>query len=183
MRIFAGLELPDGARAAAARLAMEAQVCMPGRYVQPENYHVTLAYIGEADDATCAEAADALREAACALRGRQVICALTQARYFKRREHAILYCAVRSDPGVAYAAQAVRTALGARDVPFDPAPFVPHVTLARGVCVDEAALERLKLTPQEWQIGQLTLFESARVDGELRYTPILRAMLEEEGAP
>ena len=43
MRIFAGLELPDGARAEAARLAVAAQACMPGRYVRPENYHVTLA--------------------------------------------------------------------------------------------------------------------------------------------
>lgn len=183
MRIFAGLELPDGARAEAARLAEAARARMPGRYVRPENYHVTLAYIGEADGATCAAAADALWEAARALRGRQVCCVLAQARYFKRREHAILYCAVRSEPGVACAAQAVRASLAARGIPFDPAPFVPHVTLARGVCVDEAALAHLTPPPEERRIGGLALFESARVDGELRYTPILRAMLEEEGAP
>ena len=48
MRLFIGIPLPDDVRRAVAGLAAQAGAHIPGRYVLEENYHITLAFLGDA---------------------------------------------------------------------------------------------------------------------------------------
>ena len=180
MRIFAGIELTQRQRAEAGRLARSARESMSGRYVEPSNYHVTIAYVGEADEEMRGRATRALEDAARISAGAAPACALVAASFFRRADKAILYCGVREEAGLMRTARRVREALSAQGVPFDPAPFVPHVTLGRSVWIDERALAGLIPEACEETVAALTLFESARVDGVLRYTPLYRAKIERE---
>ena len=171
MRVFIGLELTESMRDEAARIAQAAQKLMPGKYVEPTNYHCTLAYVGEADEEMRGRVSEALAQAA----GKPLpACALAQASFFHKPEKAILYCGLQSCESLMQAALAVRRELARRHVPHDPAPFLPHITLARGVCIDQAALDTLNPEGCGFRAPYVTLFESARVDGMLRYTPIER---------
>lgn len=178
MRIFVGIELTERQRAAAECMARCARKSMPGKYVEPRNYHVTIAYIGETDEAVRDRAMRALEAAARASAGAAPWCALSAAGFFRRADKAILYCGVREEPGLLKTAQCVREALSEDGVPFDPTPFVPHITLGRNVRIDERTLAGLIPEACETEIAALTLFESARVDGVLRYTPLYRAPVE-----
>lgn len=180
MRIFAGIELTERQRAEAGRLARCARESMPGKYVEPLNYHVTIAYVGEADEEMRGRAIQALETAARALDGAAPTCALAAANFFRREDKAILYWGVREDAELMHTAHRLREALTAQGVPFDPAPFVPHVTLGRSVRIDERALAGLIPEACEETVAALTLFESARADDALRYTPLYRAKIEEE---
>ena len=63
MRLFIGIELPEGARRAAAEDALALQRAgARGRFAPPETYHVTLRFIGESG--ALPELADAMRAAA-----------------------------------------------------------------------------------------------------------------------
>ena len=85
---------------------------------------------------------------------------------------------MREETGLLKTAQCVREALREDGVPFDPTPFVPHITLGRNVRIDERTLAGLIPEACETEIAALTLFESARVDGMLRYTPLYHAPVE-----
>jgi 2'-5' RNA ligase len=68
MRLFIGVELEDGAKAAAAdvaeRLRQRLNRRVPGlraRWIEPENLHITLWFIGEVPDARVDHIAEALK--------------------------------------------------------------------------------------------------------------------------
>lgn len=51
MRLFVGIPVPDGAKAEIAKAAKVLDGCMGARLLPPENWHLTLKFIGEADEA------------------------------------------------------------------------------------------------------------------------------------
>ena len=171
MRIFVGLELSNDMRTEAARIARIAQARMPGKYVAPDNYHCTLAYVSEADETLCALVKGALDAAA---QGMPPACALGEAGFFHKPQRAILYLGLQRRESLMQAADTVRDELKRLNISFDPDAFTPHITLARGVLIDQAGMAALTPGACSSTIPCLTLFESARVDGALRYTPIYR---------
>ena len=171
MRIFVGLEISNAMRTETARIARIAQARMPGKYIAPDNYHCTIAYVGEADETLCALVKGALHTAA---QGMPPACALGPAGFFHKPEKAILYLGLQRRESLMQAANAVRDELKRSNISFDPDAFTPHITLARGVLIDRAGLEALTPGACNSTIPCLTLFESARVHGVLRYTPIYR---------
>lgn len=60
-RLFTGLEVPDGA---AAALALKRGGLHGARWIDPENYHITVRFIGDVDHVTGREIAAALSRAA-----------------------------------------------------------------------------------------------------------------------
>ena len=65
MRTFIALDLPPGFADDAAALARRLSASMEGRFLPRDTYHLTLAFLGDVDEAQLAAATDAL-EAACA---------------------------------------------------------------------------------------------------------------------
>jgi len=104
------------------RSALEAlpRPAEPGvRWVPPEQWHVTLRFLGEADPGEVAEALGALRtDPATATLGPAV----------SRLGRAVICVPVHGLEGLA---AAVTTATGQVGEPPDPRPFTGHLTLAR----------------------------------------------------
>ena len=65
MRTFIALDLPPDFADDAAALARRLSASMEGRFLKRDTYHLTLAFLGDVDEAQLAAATDAL-EAACA---------------------------------------------------------------------------------------------------------------------
>ena len=68
MRTFIALDLPPDFADDAAALARRLSASMEGRFLKRDTYHLTLAFLGDVDEAQLAAATDAL-EAACASPG------------------------------------------------------------------------------------------------------------------
>lgn len=143
MRTFIALDLPPDFADDAAALARRLSASMEGRFLKRDTYHLTLAFLGDADEAQLAAATDAL-EAACAgaspvpLRSDGPSSAAQPTRR----------CGWAAAPELEQLAARLRDELRARDVPFDAKPFKAHLTLARRARIPHVGLPHLAF-PQD----------------------------------
>ncbi len=156
MRLFIATELPGEVAEALAETSAMLRGCMRGRYVAPDSFHVTLAFLGDVETARVDDAIDALEEGC---RGAQPInVSLGELGSFGRRSKATLWQGFREASQLQDLAQSVRTALRQRDLPYDDKPFRAHVTLMRAADLSKGALPSPALA--EGRIDHITLFKS-----------------------
>ena len=124
-RLFVALEMPGPLRAALAGL----QSSLPGaRWVQAEGMHLTLAFIGEVDDARRQAVESALKSVAGAPFS---LCLGGLARYPRRGPPRVLWSGAAPEREIAALADAIRAALEGVGLALERRPFRAHVTLAR----------------------------------------------------
>ena len=82
------------------------------------------------------------------------------------------------DPALQALAERVREELTARDVPFDPKPFRPHITLGRRVRIPKKPLPPLAF-PLTAHARTVTLFKSTLSRDGAEYKPLYTVELGE----
>ena len=180
MRLFFGLSLPPAVRAAAAACADAAKQSIPGRYAPAENYHITLAFLGEVPpdqlDRACAVLADVIRGFPAPR------ITLLAPDHFGRAQNGILILRAASCPPLDPLHDALISALQSAGLPADPGPFSPHITLARHADVTGGLPPAPK--PLSFSPVCAHVFLSARNDqGILTYTPIASAAFADRVHP
>ncbi|MDK9719725.1 MAG: RNA 2',3'-cyclic phosphodiesterase [Rhodospirillales bacterium] len=125
LRLFVGIDLPSSARESLSLLAAG----LPGaRWLAPETYHVTLAFIGDLDEG----AAEELHEELSTVRGKDFLLELSGVGSFesKGKLRALWAGVVLSEP-LAILQGRVAAACVRAGVKIEKRKFKPHVTLAR----------------------------------------------------
>jgi 2'-5' RNA ligase len=171
-RLFVAAELDDRARGACARVAerLRAQG-WPGRWIAPENYHLTVAFIGGVDEERVPAVSAALRALAPAQPG--FVLALDAVGAFPGpRRPRVAWAGPHAPPaGFAALCGAVRAALTELGFAFDERTD-PHVTLARAD--GRTPLPEVAPPAALVRVERLTLFESVTAPEGARYTPLER---------
>jgi 2'-5' RNA ligase len=170
MRLFVALDLPHATRQRLSDLA----VGVPGaRWVPPENYHITLRFIGEAQR----HQAEELDLGLAALRGRGFSLTLAGVGTMEKAGRVSgLWVGVERNQALDHLQGKIEIALQRAGLPPERRRFVPHVTLAR---LDNAAEPRLAAWVQAHnlfraepvQVGHFTLFSSRLGKEQSVYTP------------
>jgi 2'-5' RNA ligase len=144
------------------------------RWTRPELLHLTLAFLGEVDDATHAELA--VRLARAATRTAPLRLSLGSAGRFGDR---VLWTRVRGDvTGLRRLADSVRASARRVRLPVEDRPYRPHVTLARaqGGAELRSAVDALAgFESSSWTADQLELVSSqlgAGPDRSSRYETV-----------
>lgn len=177
-RLFVAAEIPPASQArlyAAAALLRERAA--QARVTRRENFHITLAFLGETDrEADIRRAMDETRVPAFSL-------SIRGAGRFTGRGGELWWAGVDPCPALHILYQRLWAALERAGFAPEQRPFKPHLTLARGVSGAQGADARaLGLSaPEPVFVGHITLFESAYRDGRLRYLPRYRRVLSEPG--
>jgi 2'-5' RNA ligase len=170
MRLFVALDLPWTLREQLSGLATGLQ---GARWIAPENYHVTLRFIGEMPGHRAAEIDAAL----AALRARGFALELAGVGAFDRGGRpASLWAGVARNPALDHLQSKVETALQRAGVPAERRRFAPHVSLAR---VDGTPPGRLAAWMQAHNlfrtapvpVEHFTLFSSRLGKEQSVYTP------------
>jgi len=129
---FLAVDLTDGERHAlsAALAAASPGAPLPGRRQAPENWHVTLRFLGDLDPVTLDLVATEVASAVAASPG-TVVCRGLGA-FPRASRAAVIFCEIVDDAGLlaTLAAQCEEAAVDAGMDPEDR-PFVPHLTLSR----------------------------------------------------
>lgn len=175
MRLFIGIQPDDAARARISQQADALRPLVPGRYVSPELYHLTLAFLGQREPESLAQLQQTLtwvagESSAFTLR-------FTGFGFFGQESNAIVYAACEAPPELLALEARLLDQLRATGETFDPKPLVPHVTLIRKAELPQSALSGW-LEPVPLFASRLTLFHSTRVEGRLTYLPVFETPMQ-----
>jgi RNA 2',3'-cyclic 3'-phosphodiesterase len=158
-RLFTGLEIPPDL---AFALSLKKGGLAGARWIDRENYHITLRYIGDIDHRTANEVLFALDRfsamPAFSIR-------LTHLGAFGSKLPRTLYAGIEINDHLRRLQSAQERALQMLGLPPESRKFTPHVTLARlrGTYAAEMArfmAETIPFAPLEFTIGRFVLFSS-----------------------
>ncbi|MGR3716014.1 MAG: RNA 2',3'-cyclic phosphodiesterase [Thermohalobaculum sp.] len=162
IRAFAGIALPDSV----VRSLTAAQAGLPfGRPVPPENFHLTVAFLGEHPEPVIEDvhlALDGVRAPGFAL-------ALSGTGLFGGQRPRVLYARVQPEPALDRLREKVRQAARGAGLRLPRERYSPHVTLARfnsrlnGEEAQETrdfAARRMAFTAGPFEVGEFLLYRS-----------------------
>ena len=168
MRLFIAIPVPPDIRRAAVR-AQEALIAAgaEGRFVPPENFHITLHFLGETD--ALSDAAAAMRAAVSDIR--PFVLRTVGAGAFGGKNGRTAYLAMKCDSDeLERLYELLESALWEHGFSRSHSRLVPHITLARNVQgAEDAAAPAMNAA---FTAGAMVLYESVNERGRMRYTPL-----------
>jgi 2'-5' RNA ligase len=171
MRLFVALALPDGV---IARLRIMCSGIPGAHWVEPENMHVTLRFIGEVDETTAADIDHALS----GIEASAFALSLAGIDTFGKGHKAhTLWVGVQPNPALTHLHAKVESAIVRSGEPPEQRKFTPHVTLAR---MNKPEMGRLQhfiegnglFNAGPFTVDQFTLYESRPGNGGPVYTAL-----------
>ena len=174
MRIFIGLQPSPAFRDALSALqGMLREAGVAGRWLDPSNLHMTLAFIGQWEDP---EAVLSLLPAV----EKPFPVVLSHIGVFQKAD--VLWAGTASSEALDELAERVRSRLLEAGIPFDPRPFVPHITLARKpILPDQFLLPAVPVPPAELMVRDICMYQSERGENGMVYSVIGRSPEKAEG--
>lgn len=164
MRIFVALQPDPAFRAALAATQERLRAAgVEGRYLDPANLHLTLAFIGEWP----ADVTELLPPVAAPF-------SLTLSHIGVFRRAKVLWAGVEPSQGLGGLAAQTRRNLEAAGIPFDPQPFNPHITLIRKPALPADALPEIGVPPASMTVREVCLYRSDGGEKGMQYTVIGR---------
>lgn len=158
-RLFTGLEIPPDV---GQMLSLKRGGLHGARWIDPENYHITVRFIGDVDNAAGREVSDVLRRFS---EGPPFTITLGNLDVFGGRKPRALFATVEANATLAHLQAAQERALQRIGLPPEGRKFVPHVTLAR--LRDAAPKEvahylslRGHMDPVSFEVSRFVLFSS-----------------------
>lgn len=158
-RLFTGLEIPSSVGFA---LSLKRGGLPDARWIDPENYHITLRFIGDVDRQMADEVADGLdrlsNSAAFQVR-------LTHLGAFGGDKPRALYAGVEPNEHLSRLQSAQERVLQRLGLPAEGRKFVPHITLARLRSGNPGDVARFiadggRFEPLSFSVGQFVLYSS-----------------------
>ncbi|MDD5076688.1 MAG: RNA 2',3'-cyclic phosphodiesterase, partial [Sphaerochaetaceae bacterium] len=172
MRLFIAVEIDDANKSRLAKIREELRFnSSQGSYTLTENFHLTLAFLGETDVSNIPMITDAMDRVEFS----PFMMKLTHLGAFRRPNGDLWWIGIDSSEQVKQLQCRLKESLFSKGIWFDPKPFVPHLTLARSVRLNRS-LEMKSLLSRKVDISlsvrQISLMQSDRVDGKLVYIPL-----------
>lgn len=174
MRLFVAAELPPEMIEALSETSALLRSCVQGRFVGPDLFHVTLAFLGEVPYGEVSRAAAAL-ERACVPHA-PFVTTLGELGTFGRARSAVLWQGFAAGHAAwRTLAACVRGALDEESIRYDGKGFLPHVTLMRRADVSAGALPMPCV--ETGAVDTVTLFSSDLSGQRPRYEALERISL------
>ena len=172
-RLFLGVPLDDGVRAMLTRHLHQHHV--PGRRVPPENWHLTVRFLGAVDQLAMERLIAELDQTDL---GRPFEMALGALGAFPRPAKAsVVWLALdKGGERLIELNEAGEEASQAAGLAAEERPFAPHLTLSRirPELDVRADLARYRRIPFQWTAGELVLYESRTGPSGVVYEPVER---------
>ena len=158
-RLFTGIEVPPDV---AFRLSLKRGGLQGARWIDPENYHITLRFIGDVGHSAAGEVMDALDRLA---NSDSFSIRLSHLGSFGGDKPRALFAGVENNATLQRLQAAQERVLQRMGLDPDGRKFTPHVTLARlrGTAAGELARFMAfdgRFEPLEFPVGRFVLFSS-----------------------
>lgn len=176
MRLFVAAQLPSTLLEALGETSALLRDAVRGRFVAPDSFHVTLAFLGDVSGARVSDACAAVEEAC---EGQPPIrVTLGPLGSFGRRRQAVLWQGFSQGVDeMSGLAGDVRESLAEHGLSFDAMAFVPHITLMRAADLSSGLLPMPVV--ERGVVDTVTLFRSDLSGSRPRYESLLDVTLRE----
>ena len=157
MRAFIALDIPETFRSDTRELSLQLRTLVKGRFMKSDTYHLTLAFLGETDEATIQAIMPILDD----LAKHYPVVSLYPSGLgkFGRSHDATLVLRIQQNETLMSLVDDLRKQLAHKDIFFDNKAFKPHITVARRAALPKAHLDNLRF-PQPAQTERLVLYKS-----------------------
>lgn len=177
IRLFIAIEFPEDIKAELEKsAALLCRACERGTFTRRENFHLTLAFLGQVPPSRIREITDLMD--ACS--APPVPLTIGHMGRFKRREGDILWRQVEAEPALFQLQTALASRLRAQGFSLEDRDFKPHLTLARrAVLKDGVKLIDLsaKMPELEYTAASISLMDSEQRSGRRTYTVLHRTAM------
>lgn len=184
MRLFVSVDLPDDLASAVATLQSEFEAAEGLRFVDPEQAHVTLKFLGEVDEKRVSTVISGLEEAVRTAAIDPFEVTLSGLGVFPDLDYIRVLWLGITDGAERLTALHRATERAMVDRDFDPEEheFTPHVTLARmdhagGKALVQDRVQTLEPTVGTMRVEDIRLTESTRTPSGPEYTTVERIPL------
>jgi len=163
MRLFVGLQPSPAFRDGLAMLQERLREAgVTGKYLDPSNLHMTLAFIGEWPE----NVTDLLP-----IVEKPFPITLSHVGIFEEAD--VMWAGVETSKELDFLAQRVRHCLSDTDIPFDRKAFKPHITLMRKPSIPvNATISEIKIPAATMLVEDVCLYRSDRGKNGMVYTII-----------
>ena len=160
MRLFIAILLSDDMKKAVTGTMHELKKAdVRGSYVPAQNLHVTLAFIGETQDASLVK--KSMQSLSC----KPFRMAFAEMGVFDN----LLWVGIKGNQGLNKLAKYVGAALDEAQIPYDRKKFVPHVTIIRNM---GGPWKKVSPPKGDMTVKKVSLMKSEQKNGKQVYTEI-----------
>ena len=178
MRLFIAVELPETVREQTRRAAAALkEAVVSGRFPGKQNYHITLAFLGEVP----MSAVNRIKTAMDCCSAPPFEITVGGLGRFKRREGDVIWTRVSAPETLFSLQRELLLELAKRGFDLENRTFTPHITLARGVEFRNGfTLESFSdhAETSVFTARQMTLMESRLIEGRRIYSPVYTRTFE-----
>ena len=161
MRLFIAIQLSEEMKKAIITCMHDLKKQgVEGNYVPAQNLHMTLAFIGEYDDAV------KVKKVIESVPLPQFRMSLSEKGNFGN----LLWAGLKGNQKMKTYVKDLRAALKAADIPFDKDEFIPHITLIRKVSAKKTY--KVNLPKAEMAVKKVSLMKSEFKNGKVCYREI-----------
>lgn len=174
MRVFIAVELPEFIKQHLYTMQKTVrEASRSGKFTKHDNFHLTLRFIGEAGPESRHVLKQAISAAASRITPFQI--SLQGLGRFQRGSRHIIWVGITASPQLNKMYSCLQEELAAKGIPREGRAYTPHITLGREIALKHDFSNIAAAIPNENPIipvERISLMQSIRIDGDLRYIPI-----------
>jgi 2'-5' RNA ligase len=181
MRVYIAIDFDDNIKDYLDKITSNIKNhCIEGTFTEKNNFHMTIRFIGEADDLQITMLKEVIDESVLDVNSFQLV--VNDLGIFTRKKTNILWAGIEENPNLSVIHKKLTTLLREYKLPFYDKLFMPHITLGRRVVINKESTDLDNLSKFEKNtipVKSISLMASMEIDGKLNGVPIYQVTLKE----
>ncbi len=179
MRVFIAIEFNKGIKDYLYEIQQQAySYCTRGNFTLRDNFHLTLRFLGEADERSVEAIKRAIDEAA---KGQKPFnLKLSEIGTFKKGNRHVLWIGTSYSKELQEFYKAMEDSLHTKGIEREVRSYSPHITIGREVGIEDfnKLEQNVPIEPRDIFVNSISLMESTRMEGKLVYLPVYKIGME-----
>lgn len=174
MRVFIAIDFDKNIKSYFENITTKLKnYCIKGRFTHVENFHLTLQFIGELEEANISRLSNTMKEDVS--KHDSFNLTIDNLGNFKKGNSNILWIGTNYSEKLVQIYEKLYLTLKHEGIAFDEKPLTPHITLGRQIILKKEINELINLITIDKiiiPVNNITLMESKQINDKLTYIPI-----------
>ncbi|MFL0246100.1 RNA 2',3'-cyclic phosphodiesterase [Candidatus Clostridium stratigraminis] len=181
MRLFIAIDFDKNIKAYLENIEAELKnYCNKGSFTSIDNFHITLAFLGELEESTVSGVIKAMENSASKFT--PFLLTFDKIGNFNKGNSNILWMGTSYSEKLTSLHKKLCINLKKEGIDYDEKPLKPHITIGRQVILNKEIIEIANSLNLDHQmkilINSITLMESKRINRKLTYVPLAEVSLK-----